>query len=326
MRALQLESFDGPSALKLVDVPEPDASEGDVLLDVHAIGINFPDLLATQGQYQHKPELPFVPGCEIAGVVREAPADSGWKAGERAAAFVWQGGYGEVAAVPSHALMRVLDDTPMSTAAAMIVNYHTVLFALDRRGRLQPGETAMVLGAGGGIGTAALQVAKGLGASRTIGGVANDEQIATAKAAGADEVIVLEEGFSKKVKELTGGRGVDVVVDPLGDWIFDEALRGLAPEGRILIIGFAAGKIPELKVNRLLLRNASAVGVVWGSFLELDPTLVETAGKRLNEMLVAGTLHPHIGARYSFDQIPDALEQLGRGAIPGKAVVGVVAD
>jgi D-arabinose 1-dehydrogenase-like Zn-dependent alcohol dehydrogenase len=196
MQALQLETYDGPSALKLVDIPEPKARTGEILVDVHAIGINFPDLLATQGRYQHKPALPFVPGCEIAGVVREAPEGSGWSAGQRAAAFVWQGGYAEVAAVPAHALMPVLDDTSLSTAAAIIVNYHTVLFALDRRGKLQEGETAMILGAGGGIGTAALQVARGLGASKTIGGVANEEQAATARDAGADEVIVLEEGRS----------------------------------------------------------------------------------------------------------------------------------
>lgn len=297
-----------------------------MLLDVRAIGINFPDLLATQGHYQHKPELPFVPGCEIAGVIRAAPPGSGWRPGERAAAFVWQGGYAEVASVPSHALMAVPEAMDLGAAAAMVVNYQTVLFALDRRGRLEAGEVVLVLGAGGGIGTAALQVARGLEAGKTIGGVANEDQVATARAAGADEVIVIKEGFAAQLKEMTGGRGVDLILDPLGDWIFDEALRALAPEGRILIIGFAAGDIPSVKLNRLLLRNAAAVGVLWGSFIELEPTLVRSAGERLAAMVERGAVRPQIGARYSFEEIPDALERLQAGQIRGKAIAELGAD
>jgi NADPH2:quinone reductase len=324
MRAYQLEKYEGPSALRIVDAPEP-TSDGDAVLDVHAIGINFPDLLATQGLYQHKPPLPFTPGCEIAGVIRSAPEGSGWSPGQHAAAFVWDGGYADVATVPLNALVAVPEGTSLTAAAAMVVNYHTVLFALDRRGHVQSGETVLVLGAAGGIGTAALQVANGLGA-RTIGGVANEEQRATAQAAGADDVIVLSEGFSKGLREMTDGRGVDAVLDPLGDWIFDEALRSLAPEGRILIIGFAAGAIPQLKINRLLLRNASAVGVAWGAFLDLDQTLMATQGAKLNEMLLAGDVDPQIGARYSFEEIPDALARLQRGEIPGKAIIELVVD
>jgi NADPH2:quinone reductase len=207
----------------------------------------------------------------------------------------------------------------------MVVNYHTVLFALDRRGKVTAGETVLVLGAGGGIGTAALQVANGLGA-RTIGGVGNKQQLETAKAAGADDALVLTEGFSAQIRELTGGRGVEAVLDPLGDWLFDESLRALAPEGRILIIGFAAGQIPNLKVNRLLLRNAAAIGVAWGAFLDLDTTLMRAGGARLNEMLVAGHLRPQIGMRYRWEQIPEALEALERGAIPGKGVVELAAE
>ncbi|MDP9347502.1 MAG: NADPH:quinone oxidoreductase family protein [Actinomycetota bacterium] len=262
-----------------MNLPEPVAGDGEVLVDIHAIGINFPDLLATKGQYQHKPDLPFVPGCEIAGVIRSAPDGSGWGPGQRVAAFVWQGGFAQVASVPPRALVEVLDETELSTAA-MVVNYHTVLFALDRRARTQRGERVLVLGAAGGIGTAGLQVAKGLGA-RVVGGVANDEQRATAVAAGADEVVVLAEGFAAQLRELTGGRGVDVVLDPLGDWIFDEAVRAFAPEGRILVVGFAAGGIPKLAVNRLLLRNAAAVGVAWSAFLDLDPRLMKASGQRL---------------------------------------------
>lgn len=322
MRAFQLTSYEGPGALELVEVPEPEA-DGQVLLEVEAIGINFPDLLITKGQYQHRPEPPFVPGCEIAGVVREAPEGSGWRAGDRAAAFVWDGGYAELAVVPLNALMRLPDAADAATGAGMVVNYHTTYFALRRRGRLQEGETVLVLGAAGGIGTAAVQVAKGLGARVVVGGVADERQAETARAAGADEVVVLGEGFSAQVRELVGGRGVDVVLDPLGDWIFDEAIRALAPEGRILVVGFAAGEIPRLRVNRLLLRNVDAVGVAWGAFLDIDRQLMADASRALSELFAAGAVRPQIAARYRFEEIPAALRRLERGEIPGKAVVEV---
>jgi NADPH2:quinone reductase len=324
MRALELERCEGPEALRLVEAAEP-LADGGVLLELHAIGINFPDLLATQGRYQHKPPLPFIPGCEMAGVVRSAPAGSEWQAGDRAAAFVWQGGYAEVAAVPLNALVPAAHDTPFITAAAMVVNYQTVHFGLARRGQVQAGESVLVLGAGGGIGTAAVQVAKGLGA-RVIAGVANEARASTATAAGADEVLVLAEGFARQVRQRTDGRGVNAVLDPLGDWIFDEALRALAPEGRILIVGFAAGGIPQLKVNRLLMRNVSAVGVAYGAFLDLDANLMRDTGAALAEMLARGVVDPHIGAHYQFEEIPAALIALSRGEIPGKGVAEVVPD
>jgi NADPH:quinone reductase len=202
----------------------------------------------------------------------------------------------------------------------MVVNYHTVHFALSRRGRVQPGETVLVMGAGGGIGTAAIQVARGLGA-RAVAGVADENQAATARAAGAPEVIVLERGFSARIRELTSGRGADAVLDPLGDWLFDEALRALAPEGRILVIGFAAGQIPQVKVNRLLLRNVGVIGVAFGAFLELDPGLMGEQARALDRMVADGVVRPQIGARFDFERIPAALAQLEKGEIPGKGVV-----
>jgi NADPH2:quinone reductase len=208
------------------------------------------------------------------------------------------------------------------TGAAMVVNYHTTYFALARRGRLKRGEKLLVLGAGGGIGSAAIQVGNGLGAE-VIGGVADAQQAEVATAAGAAHTLIVEEGFAAKAKELAGGRGIDVVLDPLGDWIFGEALRALAPEGRALVVGFAAGGIPEVKVNRLLLRNIEAVGVGWGAFLDIDPELVPVASKALGEMYAAGAIRPQVGARYSFEELPDALERLGRGEIPGKAVAEI---
>jgi NADPH2:quinone reductase len=303
-----------------VDLPAPEPAPDAVLVDVRAIGVNFPDLLMTNGQYQYRPDLPTVPGCEVAGQVALAPEGSGWSTGDRVAAFVWQGSFAEQAAIPLNSLVRVPDEVDFAAAAAMVVNYHTVHFALSRRGRIQPGETVLVMGAGGGIGTAAVQVALGLGA-RVVAGVADEDQVATARSAGAPDVVVLHHGFSARIRELTGGRGVDAVLDPLGDWLFDEALRGLAPEGRILVIGFAAGKIPQVKVNRLLLRNVGVIGVAFGAFLELDPGLLGEQARSLDRMVADGTVRPQIGARFDFEDIPEALAQLERGEIRGKGVV-----
>ena len=320
MRAFQLTAYAGPDGLVLTEVPIPEPGPGEVLLDVRAIGVNFPDLLLTKGRYQHRPDLPVVPGCEVAGVVAQAPDGSGWAAGDRVAAFVWQGGYAERAVLAPSSMVRIPDGVDFVSAAAMVVNYHTAHFGLARRGRVQPGETVLVMGAGGGIGTAAVQVALGLGAS-VIAGVTNEGQVAVARAAGAREVIVLDAEFSGTVRELTAGRGVDAVLDPLGDWLFDEAIRALAPEGRVLVLGFAAGGIPEVKVNRLLLRNVSVVGVAFGAFLERAPGLMAEQARSLDQMVAAGVVRAQIGARFAFEDLPAALTRLERGLIPGKGVV-----
>ncbi len=319
MRALRLREFGGPENLELVELPAPVPSEDQVLVEVKAVGINFPDLLSVRGEYQYRPVPPFVPGCEIAGVVAEAPADSRWNTGDRVSGFVWEGGYAEYVAAPPGALARLPASATFADGAATVVNYHTVHFALARRGQLRAGETVLALGAGGGIGSAAVQVAKGLGA-RVIAGVASDEQVATARAAGADDVIVLREDFAASVRELNEGRGVDVVLDPLGDWLFKEAVRALAPEGRILVVGFAAGAIPTIKVNRLLLRNVSVVGVAWGAFLDVDPSVMSTAAEALERMFEAGIVRPPVGDVLDFADVPAALDRLGRGQIVGKAV------
>jgi len=320
VRALELIAFDGPDALRPTDAPEPRADADGIVVDVRAIGINYPDLLMTQGSYQVKPPVPFVPGSEIAGVVSEAPEGSGWKVGDRVAAFVWSGGYAERVYVPLNAVFPLPDNMDFRTGAATIINYHTVHFALSRRGGLRTGESLLVLGAAGGIGSAAVQVGKGLGA-HVIGGVATEAQVEAAREAGADEVLVLSEGFAGAVREMTGGRGVDVVLDPLGDWLFGEAIRALAPEGRILVVGFAAGAIPELRVNRLLLKNVSAVGVAWGAFLDIDQELMVRASRSIADMYASGALRPLVGQHFTFEGIPDALHQLSRGEIRGKAVV-----
>ncbi|OUS94281.1 NADPH:quinone oxidoreductase family protein [Rhodococcus sp. NCIMB 12038] len=324
MKTLALKSYSGPSGLQLDDAEISDLADGHVLVRVHSVGINYPDLLLTQGNYQLKPPLPVVPGCEIAGTVEQTYEGSGFSVGDRVAAFVWQGGYAEYTAVPANHLMRVPDSMSLIAAAATVVNYHTVLFALQRRAVMRPGESVLVLGAGGGIGTAALQVAQGLGASTVIAGVASTDQVDTALGAlPSAKALVLEEGFAAAVRELTDGRGVDVVLDPVGDWIFDEAIRALAPEGRLAVIGFAAGSIPKVAVNRLLLRNIGIVGAAFGAFLGIDSSLMSAQSRTLADLIDAGAVNPHIGATFEFDEIPRALDELSRGRIRGKAVATV---
>ncbi|XVQ06891.1 NADPH:quinone oxidoreductase family protein [Spirillospora sp. CA-255316] len=322
MKAFRLTGYAGPNALVLDDVEEPAGDGGTATVEVRAIGVNFPDLLMTQGLYQLKPEPPFIPGCEVAGVVRSAPEGSGWRTGDRVAAFIWQGGYAEIAPVPVARLVAIPASMGFDAAASLLVNHHTVYFGLARRGRLTAGETLLVLGAAGGIGSAAVQVGKGLGA-RVLAGVADQTQSGTAMAAGADDVVLLEEGFAKEVRARTGGRGVDAVLDPLGDWLFVEATRALAPEGRILVVGFAAGKIPQVKANRLLLNNISAVGVAWGASLDHDGTVLTAGAEALNHMFEAGTVRPQIGRRFGFDEIPLALDELRTGRVPGKGIIEV---
>lgn len=320
MQAYELVEYSGPEGLRLTRKPEPVGDDTSVVVAVKAIGVNFPDLLLTQGQYQFKPDLPFTPGCEIAGVVASSPVGSEFLVGDRVAAFVWQGGFAEFAEVPLDHLIRLPDEMDFESAAALLVNHQTVYFALVRRGSLRSGEGVLVLGAGGGIGSAAVQVANGLGA-RVIAGIADEAQSDTARQAGAHDVIILRKGFSKEVLGLTDGRGVNVVVDPLGDWLFTEATRALAPEGRILIVGFAAGEIPTIKANRLLLKNISAVGVAWGASLAQDPSVLADGAAALDRMFREGTVRPLIGRVFAFDEIPEALLQLSTSQIPGKGVV-----
>ena len=322
MRAFQLTEYSGPSGLVLTDIDAPAPADGEILLQVRALGVNFPDLLMTKGQYQNKPDLPATPGCEVAGLVVSAPPGSPWRPGDRAAAFVWDGGFAEYVAVGPNSIVPLPDSVDFEFAAAMVVNYHTVHFALARRGAVQPGETVLVLGAAGGIGTAAVQVATGLGA-KVIAGVADSRQAQTATAAGAAQTVMLDRGFAPTVRQLNGGVGVDVILDPLGDWLFDEAIRALAPEGRLLVVGFAAGSIPQLGVNRLLLRNVGVLGVAFGAFLDLDHNLMAQQGASLDRMIIDGIVRPQIGARFGFDQIPEALFRLDKGEIRGKGVAVV---
>ena len=321
MRAVQLERLEGPEGLKLVDMPEPEAGD-QVLIDVVAAGVSFPDLLLSKGQYQMKPAVPFVPGVEVAGVVRSAPADAGVKAGDRVMAFTMLGGWAEVVAAPPNMTFRVPEGWSFEAAAGTVMNYHTAHFALHRRGRLKAGETVLVHGAAGGVGTASVQVARGAGA-RVLAVVSSEEKAEVARSAGADKALLSTGDWVSQVKDATQGRGVDVVMDPVGGDIFDLSLKCLAPEGRLLVVGFAGGRIPEVKVNRLLLKNVDVVGVAWGAFVMMEPRLTVEIARGLGELADKGFVEPLVGSTFPLEEAAQALRELESRKATGKVVLRV---
>lgn len=321
MRAVRLERLEGPEGLKLAELPEPEAGD-QVLIDVVATGVSFPDLLLTKGQYQMKPDVPFVPGVEVAGVVRQAPEGAGVKKGERVMAFTMLGGWAETVAAPPGMTFRVPEAWSFEMAAGTVLNYHTAHFALHRRGRLRAGETVLVHGAAGGVGTASLQVARGAGA-RVIAVVSTEEKAEVARSAGADHAIVSEGDWVSRVKAATGGRGVDVVMDPVGGDIFDLSLKCLAPEGRLLVVGFAGGRIPEVKVNRLLLKNVDVVGVAWGAFVMQEPAVTAQIAQALTDLADKGFVEPVVGQVFPLEQAADALRAVEARKATGKVVLRV---
>jgi NADPH2:quinone reductase len=276
MLAQQITDLTGPaSALTIGDIDEPGTThpmtdaEG-VVVDVHAAGVSFPEVLQTRGQYQIKPPLPFVPGSEVAGVVRSAPEGAGVAAGDRVAAFCLLGGFAEVAVAPDFLTFALPDSFDFAQGAALILNYHTAYFSLVLRGRLEAGETVLVHGAAGGVGTASIQVAKGLGC-RVLAVVSSDEKARVAQEAGADEVLRSDGPWKDEAKEASGG-GVDVVLDPVGGDRFTDSLRSLGEGGRVVVVGFTGGSIPEERVNRLLLNNSEVIGAGWGAYVLVPDT------------------------------------------------------
>ena len=325
MRAVQIVELTGPeSALAEADVPEPEASHvltpgSGVVVDVHAAGVSFPEVLQTRGQYQVKPPLPFVPGSEVAGVVRSAPEGAAVREGDRVAACCLLGAFAEVAVAPDFLTFPLSDELDFAQGAGLILNYHTALFSLTHRGRLAEGETVLVHGAAGGVGTATLQIAKGLGA-RTLAVVSSDEKERVAREAGADEVVRSDGAWKDEVKELSGG-GVDIVIDPVGGDRFTDSLRSLREGGRLVVVGFTGGSIPEVKVNRLLLNNTEVVGAGWGAFVMGKPDINREIGQEVNRLVDEGHVRPIVGARFPLDRAREALELIdGRGAT-GKVVL-----
>ncbi len=320
MRAAQIATLDGPAAISVVDVPEPDA-DGKVLIDVHVAGVTFPEVLLSRGQYQLKPPLPFVPGSEVAGTVHNAPEGSGLQPGQRVTAFCGFGGFAEVAAADPGFVFPLPDNVSFEHGAALPMNYLTMHFALARRGRLQAGETVLVHGAAGGLGTAGIELARAYGA-RVLAVVSSEAKGKAARAAGADEV-VLADGFLERVKELTGGRGVDLVADPVGGDRFTDSLRSLAREGRLLVLGFTGGEIPTVRVNRLLLNNISVVGVGWGAFWTGEPGYVQEQWRDLQPLLERGALQPVLGSVHDLADAAAAVTELDERRATGKVLLRV---
>lgn len=327
MRAIQIVDLSGPeTALKLAELPEPEASHmltpgRGVIVDVHAAGVSFPEVLQTRGQYQLKPPLPFTPGSEVGGTVRSAPDGAALTAGNRVAAFCVLGGFAEVAVVPEHLCFRIPDELDFAQAAGLVLNYHTAYFALKLRGRLREGETVLVHGAAGGVGTATLQVAKGLGA-RTIAVVSSDEKERVARDAGADQVLRADGSWKDQARELSSG-GVDVVLDPVGGDRFTDSLRSLREGGRVVVVGFTGGSIPEVKVNRLLLNNVDVRGVGWGAYAMMRPGYMAAQWRELEPMMASGVIAPPIGATYQLEDFGRALQEMDERRTLGKTVLRV---
>jgi NADPH:quinone reductase len=321
MRAVQVTRLDGPDGIVVTEVDEPEG-EG-VVVEVHAAGAAFPDALLTRGLYQYRPEPPFVLGAEIAGVVRSAPDGSGLRAGDRVVGLTMLiGGMAEVAVLQPDRVFKLPDNVTFEAAAGLLFNDLTVYFTLSVRGRLQQGETVLVHGAAGGIGTSALRLAPVLGASRTIAVVSTEEKGEIATAAGATDV-VLAEGFKDAVKELTSDRGVDIVVDPVGGDRFTDSLRSLAPGGRILVVGFTGGEIPSVKVNRLLLNNIDVVGVGWGAWALTHPGALAQQWAALKSLLSSGRLPPPEPVVYPLEEAAAAVASLENRTAQGKVVLRV---
>jgi NADPH2:quinone reductase len=325
MRAIQVTELSGPrDALRIAEVPEPGpadvamAGEG-VVVEVHAAGVSFPEVLQTRGLYQIKPELPFVPGSEVAGVVRSAPSASALAPGDRVVGFCLLGGFAEVVTAPAYFAFPLPEALDFRQGAALILNYHTAHFALVTRGRLAAGETVLVHGAAGGIGTATLQVAKGLGA-RTIAVVSSEEKERVARDAGADEVLRSGGPWKDQARELGG---VDIVIDPVGGDRFTDSLRSLRPYGRAVVVGFTGGSIPEVRVNRLLLTNTEVVGAGWGEAAGAEPEYLAETAVALHRLIEAGFVRPIIGASFPLERAADALELIESRQSVGKVVLDV---
>ena len=320
MRAVQVIDTTGPADVVVRDVPEPTPGPDDVLVEVHSVGVSFPDLLLSKGEYQLKPDVPFTLGVDFAGVVVSGP--DGFEPGQRVAGVGPYGGAAELVAHPAMFTFALPDVLTLDEGAALPMNYLTAQFALAERGDLRAGETVLVHGAAGGVGTASIQVAKGYGA-RVVAVVSTEEKAAVARTAGADEAILLD-GFKDAVADLTGGKGVDVVVDVVGGSVFTDSLRSLAPQGRLLVVGFAAGQgIPEVKVNRLLLNNVDVRGVGWGAYAMVRPGYMQEQWAELVPMMESGVVKPPVGGTYDLGGFRQALLDMEARRTLGKSVVRV---
>ncbi len=322
MYAMMVRSLGGPEALTRVDGPSPEPGPGEIAVAVEAIGCNFFDILITQGKYQRRPELPFAPGGEAVGRVRAVgPGVTSFAAGERVLALADHGAYASELVVPAARAFRLPDEVPAEHGVALGVVYQTSHVALVERARLAPGETLLVHAAAGGVGLAAVQIGKALGAT-VIATAGSPEKLALAAEHGADHTLDYgDPGWVDAVKALTKGRGVDVVFDPVGGDVFDGSNKCIAFDGRIVVVGFAGGRIPTVAANRILLKNYAVVGVHWGAYFEHKVEVVERTHDALVALYLAGKIRPVVSTKLPLEEAKSALDALGGRRTVGKVVL-----
>ena len=322
MKALLCREFGPEKDMKVEEIDAPTAGEGQVVIDVKAGGLNFPDLLCVRGQYQFKPPLPFVPGTEGAGEIAEIGAGvEGWSVGDRVLFNTPVGAFGEKCSVAAQAITKIPDSMPFEAAAGLTIVYGTSYHALKQRAALKPGQSLLVLGAAGGVGLATVELGKAMGA-KVIAAASSDEKLAVCKEHGADELINYSDvDLKATLKEMTEGKGVDVIYDPVGGEYSEAAFRNIAWDGKHLVIGFAAGDIPKLPLNLPLLKGGSVVGVFWGAWAGRFPQEHRQNMQELFDMFEAGKIKPHVAATYKLEDFLTAFDELsGRRAI-GKVVL-----
>ena len=322
MKAVLCKAYGPPSSLVVEEVPDLSPGPGQVLVQVHAAGVNFPDTLIIQGKYQFKPDLPFSPGAEVAGIVKAVGEGvKNVRAGDRVIAATTWGGYAQQVLAQAERVIPMPEGMPFETAAAFLIAYGTSHHALKDRGELKPGETVLVLGAAGGVGLAAVEIAKAMGA-RVIAAASSDDKLAVCREHGADATInYATENLRERIKSLTDGRGVDVVYDPVGGDLSEPALRSMAWRGRFLVVGFAAGTIPSLPLNLTLLKGCSIVGVCWGAFVRSEPERNAADLRELVGWLQQGKLRPRISGVYPLERCAEALLQVMDRKATGKFVL-----
>ena len=322
MKALLCTQFGPPERLELHEVPAPEPSAGEVVVKVHAASVNFPDVLIIENKYQFKPALPFTPGSELAGVVKQVGANvTTVREGDRVMAFTVHGAFAEEIKLGASSVLPIPAGMDFETAAALLLTYGTMDHALRDRGQLRAGETVLVLGASGGIGIASIEIAKALGA-RVIACASADEKLVVCREHGADDTInYATEDLRDRIKTLTVGRGADVIVDAVGGPYTEPALRSIAWRGRLLVVGFAAGEIPKIALNLTLLKGCSIVGVFWGDFLRREPEAFRASVDQLGRWYAEGKLKPHICARFPLARGAEAMRVMADRQALGKLVV-----
>jgi NADPH:quinone reductase len=322
MKAVLCKAYGMPETLVIEEVESLKPGKGQVVVDVKACGVNFPDTLIIQGKYQFKPPMPFSPGSEVAGVVKEVGAGvKGISVGDHVIASTGWGGFAEEVVVDTAKIIPMPAGLDFTIASAFVLTYGTSHHALKDRAQLQPGETLLVLGAAGGVGIAAIEIGKQLGA-HVIAAASNDEKLEVCRQHGASEVInYTSEDLRERIKQFTAGRGVDVIFDPVGGSYSEPALRSMAWKGRFLVVGFAGGDIPRIPLNLTLLKGCSIVGVFWGAFTEREPRHNQENLKELLGWLSQGILQPHISATYPLERASDALYDMLNRKVLGKAVL-----